>query len=82
MTMNREPGELCRITMCVFVLIIFVLHFAVLIVPYSVSPGLFYWRIVGAIICLLALLSCLLVFSMHRQFRGSRPNLFRVGYVN
>ncbi|KAL5109654.1 Cationic amino acid transporter 2 [Taenia crassiceps] len=81
MTMNREPGEVCNLNMGFFVLFVFLLHFTVLIEPYAMPIGWTYWRIAGAILWLLSLLCCGLIFSMHRQFRGPRPNLFRLPMV-
>ncbi|EUB64396.1 Dolichyl-diphosphooligosaccharide--protein glycosyltransferase subunit [Echinococcus granulosus] len=77
MTMNREPGEVCKTNIGFFVLFVLLLHFTVLIAPYTVSSGWTYWRVAGAILWLISLLCCGIVFSMHRQFPGSRPNLFR-----
>ncbi|KAH9283915.1 Cationic amino acid transporter 2 [Echinococcus granulosus] len=81
MTMNREPGEVCKTNIGFFVLFVLLLHFTVLIAPYTVSSGWTYWRVAGAILWLISLLCCGIVFSMHRQFPGSRPNLFRLPMV-
>ncbi|KAM3175541.1 hypothetical protein ACTXT7_008281 [Hymenolepis weldensis] len=77
MTQNREPGQVVQISLCCFVLIVFFLHFTVLISPSKVIDGWVYWRITGAIIFFIGILCCLWVFSIHVQFRGPRPNLFR-----
>ncbi|KAM7536972.1 hypothetical protein Aperf_G00000076116 [Anoplocephala perfoliata] len=81
MIMNRKPGEVVKIDLCIFVFIVILLQFTVLLVPRSIPPGWYYWRIVGAVVFLLGLLCCGLIFSMHRQFRGPRPNLFRLPMV-
>lgn len=79
-TMNRSPGEVVKITTCFFVLIAALLHFAILALPSSISPKWVYWRPISSIPFLIGLLCCGLVFTMHRQFRGPRPNLFRVRF--
>ncbi|VDO03043.1 unnamed protein product [Rodentolepis nana] len=81
MTQNRAPGEVVKITICCLVLFVFLLHFTVLITLPMEINGWAYWRIAGAIIFFIGIACCLCVFSMHVQFRGPRPNLFRLPMV-
>nr|CUU98610.1 hypothetical transcript [Hymenolepis microstoma] len=81
MTQNRAPGEVVKISLCCLVLFVFLLHFTVLITLPEELNGWNYWRITGATIFFIGIFSCLWVFSMHVQFRGPRPNLFRLPMV-
>uniref|UniRef100_A0A5K3F1J2 AA_permease_C domain-containing protein n=1 Tax=Mesocestoides corti TaxID=53468 RepID=A0A5K3F1J2_MESCO len=81
MTVNRGPGEVCKVNMGIFVVFVLLLHVTVLIIPQTAPYGWSYWRMAGAVLWLLALALCVLVFSMHQQFSAPRPNTFRLPLV-
>nr|VZI03173.1 unnamed protein product [Spirometra erinaceieuropaei] len=81
-TVNRAPGYVVYWSTLTFIFCVVGLLCTVLLVPFTTGGlGPIIWRYVGATLWLLAIVCCMAIIGMHRQFPAQRPNLYRLPMV-